>query len=78
MNSRRHGETRWLVPALALHHVDSVDAADDGLDALFERREVCALRQPLKRISEVNIGVLECHLGEHLGQGTPAKPLGAI
>ena len=63
---------------LALHPLDSIDAADDGLDTLFERREVGILRQALKRVGEVDAGVLERHLGEHLGQGAPTKPPGLV
>ena len=68
----------WLVPALALHPLDSVDVADDGLDTLFERREVRILRQALQCVGEVDAGVPECHLGEHLGQGVPPEPPGLI
>ena len=46
-----------LVPAQALHPLDSVDAADDGLDTLLERREVHALRQALQHGVEVEVGV---------------------
>ena len=63
---------------LALHPLNSVDEADDGLDTLLERREVSTLRQALQRGVEVEVGVLVRHLGENLGHGTPAKPLGLI
>ena len=63
----------WLVQALAFQRLDSVNVANDGLDTLFERLEVRILRQALKRVGEVDAGVLERHLGEHLGQGAPAK-----
>ena len=63
---------------LALHPLGSVDVVDDGLDTLFGRREVRVLRQALKRVGEVDAGVLERHLGEHLGQGAPAEPPSVI
>ena len=58
---------------LALYPPNSIDAADDGLDTLLERREVHILRQALLRSVEVEVGVPVRHLGEDLGQGTPAK-----
>ena len=67
-----------LVPALALYPLDSVDAADDGLDMLLEHREVRILRQALQRGVEVEVGIPVRHLGEDLGHGTPAKPPGLI
>ena len=78
MNLQRQSEMGCLVPAQALHPLDSVDAADDGLDTLIEHREVHILRQALQRSFEVEVGVLVRHLGENLGHGTPAKPLGLI
>ena len=63
---------------LALHPLDFVNTADDGLDTLFECLEVRILRQALKRVGEVHAGVPERHLGEHLGQGTPAEPPGLV
>ena len=74
MNSQRQRETGCLVPALALHPLDSVDATDDGLDTLFKRRDVRILRQALQRVGEVDGGVLE----RHLGKGTPAEPPGLV
>ena len=58
--------------------MDSVDAVNDGLDTLLERREVRPLQQALQRVGEVNGGVPNFHLGEHLGQGTPAGPPGLV
>ena len=65
---------RWLVPALALHPLDSIDTADDGLDTLFERWEVRTLRKALQCLGEADAGVPERHLGEHLGRSDPAEP----
>ena len=67
-----------LISVLALHPLDFTDAADDGLDARPERREVSILRQALQRGVEVEVGVPLCHLGEDLGHGTPAKLPGLI
>ena len=67
-----------LIPALALHPLNSADSADDGLDALPERREVSTLWQALQRNVEVEVGVLVRHLGENLGHGTLAKPPGLV
>ena len=74
MNPRWQQETGCLIPALALHPLDSVDASDDGLDTLLERREVHILQQALQRGVEVEVGVLVRQLGENLGHGTPVKP----
>ena len=78
MNSQQQRETGSLVPALALHFLDSVDTADDGLDMLLEHREVHLLWQALQRVGKVDGGVLERHLGEYLGQGAPAEPSGLV
>ena len=78
MNPQRQQQTGCLVPALAFDPLDLVDAADDGLDTLLEFHEVCILWQALQRGVEVEVGVLVRHLGENLGHGTPAKPLGLI
>ena len=67
-----------LVPALALQPLDSADAADDGLDVLLERLEVCPLWQAVERLSKVDVGVLVRHLGEHLDQGVSTKLSGLL
>ena len=58
---------------MALYPLNSANAADDGLDALLEHREVCILRQAIQRGVKVKVGVSVCQLGEDLGHGTPAK-----
>ena len=63
-----------LIPTLALHPLNSVDEADDGLDTLLERREVSTLWQALQRGVEVKGGVSVRHLAEDLGHGAPAVP----
>ena len=63
---------------LAFFPSNSVDAADDGLDALLERLTVDVLQQAVKRLGKVDAGVLVRHLGEHLDQGVPAKLSGFL
>ena len=70
MNLQRRRRMGCLVPALALHPLDSVDASDYGLDTLLERHDVRILWQALQRGVEVKGGVLV----RHLGHGTPAQP----
>ena len=62
-----------LVPALALNLLDFVDAAEDRLDTLVERRDVGILRQALQHRSEVEVWVPVRNLGEHPGHGPPAE-----
>lgn len=67
-----------LVPALALHPLNSIDAVDDGFDTLLQHCEVRLLRQALQHVSKVYGGVPQCHLGEYLGQGALAEPSGLV
>ena len=78
MNLQRQQETGCLIPLLALHPLNFVDTADDGLDMLPKRREVSILRQALQRGVEVEVGVPVRHLDVDLGHGTPAKLPGLI
>ena len=73
MNLQQRRRTGCLVPALALHPLDFVDATEDGLDTLIERRGVDTLRQALQHNSKVEVGVQVRDLGEHPGHGPPTE-----
>ena len=66
MNLQQQQEMGRLVPALALQPLDFVDAADDGLDTLIERRDIGILRQALQRSFEVEVRMLVHYFGKHL------------